>query len=128
MKKDREKIDQLIKETLTKEEAKFYEGLEEPSLFGKLNEVHSGKLGWLAIVMNIVHLVFFVLFIYCIYNFFNTEATKELIQWAAGGFLCMIVMGMLKLYIWMQIDKNDILRAIKRLELQVSALSYKTDI
>lgn len=127
MKKGKEKIDDLIKETLTKEEAKFYEDLEEPNILGKLNEVHKGKMGWLAIVMNIIHLVAFVLLIYCIFRFLDTEVIKELIRWASGGFLCMIVMGMLKLYIWMQMDKNDILREVKRLEMQVAALSNKND-
>jgi hypothetical protein len=32
---------------------------------------------------------------------------------------------MLKLYVWMQMDKNDILRELKRLELQVSAVAHQ---
>ncbi|WP_411031027.1 DUF6768 family protein [Spongiimicrobium sp. 3-5] len=125
MKKNTEKIDELIKEALTKEEAKFYDELGEQNLFGKINEVYRGKMGWLAIIMNIVHLVIFVLFVYCIVAFFNTDVTNELIKWSAAGFLCMIVMGMLKLYVWMQMDKNDLLRELKRLELQISALTNK---
>ena len=125
MSRDSEKIDDLIKEALSKEEAKFYDELEEQNLFGKIGEVYRGKLGWLAIIMNIVHLVFFVLFVYCVVAFFNTETTYELIKWGCGGFMCMIFMAMLKLYVWMQMDKNDILRELKRLELQVSVLSNK---
>ncbi|MDT0608583.1 DUF6768 family protein [Croceitalea rosinachiae] len=125
MSKDLEKIDDLIKEALSKEEAKYYDDLKEQNLLGKIGEVYRGKLGWLAIIMNIVHLVFFGLFIYCIISFFNTTETNELIKWASGGFLCMIFMGMLKLYVWMQMDKNDILRELKRLELQVSVLNNK---
>ncbi|MEL6919120.1 MAG: DUF6768 family protein [Bacteroidota bacterium] len=125
MGKNNEKIDELIKEALTEEEAKFYEELEERNLFGKINDVYRGKMGWLAIIMNIVHLFIFVVFIYCLVQFFNADETKALIQWASAGFLCMIFMGMLKLYVWMQMDKNDMLRELKRLELQVAALSHK---
>lgn len=125
MKKEKEKIDELIKETLSQEEAKFYEELEEQSLIGKLGEVYKGKLGWLAVIMNVVHVVIFGLLIYCIVQFFGTNDTNELIKWASAGFLCMIAMGMLKLFIWMQMDKNDILRELKRLELQVATLSGK---
>jgi hypothetical protein len=32
----------------------------------------------------------------------------------------MIFMGMMKLYLWMQMDKNDILRELKRIELQIT--------
>ncbi len=128
MNKEREKIDELIKETLNQEEAKFYDDLEEQNLIGKLGEVYKSKMGWLAIIMNVVHLVIFGLLIYCIVQFFGTNETNELIKWASAGFLCMIVMGMLKLYIWMQMDKNDILREMKRLELQVATLSGKLDV
>ncbi|MCP4978612.1 MAG: hypothetical protein GY931_20895 [Maribacter sp.] len=127
MNKEREKIDELIKETLNQEEAKFYDELEEHNLMGKLGEVYKSKVGWLAIIMNVVHLVIFGLLIYCIVQFFGTNETNELIKWASAGFLCMIAMGMLKLYIWMQMDKNDILREMKRLELQVATLSSKLD-
>jgi len=127
MNKEREKIDELIKETLNQEEAKFYDELEEQNLIGKLGEVYKGKMGWLAIIMNVVHLVIFGLLIYCIVQFFGTNETNELIKWASAGFSCMIAMGMLKLYIWMQMDKNDILREMKRLELQVATLFSKLD-
>ncbi|MBT8314232.1 MAG: hypothetical protein KJP26_07200 [Maribacter sp.] len=127
MNKEREKIDELIKETLNEEEAKFYDELEEQNLFGKLGEVYKGKMGWLAMIMNVVLLVIFGLFIYCIVQFFGSNETNELIKWASAGFLCMTAVSMLKLYIWMQMDKNDILREMKRLELQVATLSNKLD-
>ncbi len=126
MSKDREKIDDLIKEALSKEEAKFYEELGEHSLLEKLGEVHKGKTGWLVSIMTVMHILVFVVFVFCTVRFFNTEVTNEIIKWACAGFLCMIFMGMMKLYIWMQMDKNDILRELKRMELQVAALSHKT--
>jgi len=123
MNKKTEKIDELIKETLSKEEAAFYDQLEEQNLIGKLGEVYRGKLGWLAIIMNVVTVLMFMAFVYCIVQFFNTDNTNELIKWASAGFLSMIAMGMLKLFVWMQMDKNDILRELKRLELQIATLS-----
>lgn len=125
MNKDGEKIDELIKETLNQEEAKFYDDLDEQNLFGKIGETFKGKMGWLAVVMNIANLIFFGLFIYCCVRFFDTDQTNELIQWAAAGFLCWAFMAFIKLYVWMQMDKNDLLRELKRLELQVAALSSK---
>ncbi len=127
MSKEKERIDELIKEALNHEEAKFYDELEEQNIFGKMGEVYRGKMGWLAIIMNIVYLIIFGLFVYCIVRFFDTAVTNELIKWASAGFLCMIFMGMLKLYFWMQMDKYDILRELKRLELQVATLSNKVD-
>ncbi|QLG44132.1 DUF6768 family protein [Costertonia aggregata] len=127
MKKESEKIDELIKETLSLEEAKFYEDLGEQNLMEKFGQVHKVKTGWLATVMTIVNIIIFLIFVFCAIRFFNTEITNELIKWACAGFLCMIFMSMIKLYIWMQMDKNDILRELKRLEFQLSILSHQKD-
>ena len=118
-----EEIDKLIKETLTQEEAKFYDGLEEQNVFQMLGGLFHGKNKWIMLLMNIVILVFFVLFIYCIVQFFNVESTKELLMWGIGGLMSLSAVSMLKLFAWMQMDKNAILREVKRLELQVSSLA-----
>ncbi|WP_420601069.1 DUF6768 family protein [Flagellimonas sp.] len=125
MKKDIEKIDELIKEALSQEEAKFYDELGEQNVLEKFGGIFRGKMAWLAIIMNIMVLIFFGLLIYCIIQFLDTEATNDLIKWGMGIFTCMLMMSMLKVYIWMQMDKNDVLRELKRLELQISALAHK---
>ena len=125
MKTNMEDIDKLIKETLSEEEAKFYDELEEQNVFQMLLGLFSGKNKWIIVLMNVMTLIFFVLFIYCVVQFFDTEVTNELIKWGIGGFVCLITVSMLKLFAWMQMDKNAVLRELKRLELQVSSLSMK---
>jgi hypothetical protein len=125
MSKNIEKIDEIIKDALTKEEAKFYDQLEEQNLIQMLGGVFKGKLGWLVVIMNVVTVIVFGLFIYCAIQFFNSDDTNELIKWAVGGTFCMIVIGMLKVFVWMQMDKNSIIREMKRLEFQVSIISSK---
>jgi len=73
--------------------------------------------------MDVINLVFLALFIYCVIQFLDTDVTNDLIQWAVAGVICLMVMGMIKLFAWMQMDKNALMRELKRLELQVSALS-----
>ncbi len=125
MKNEMEKIDDLIKQALSKEEAKFYDDLEEQNLLGKIGEVYRSKLGWLVMIMNAVLVLVFGLLIFCVISFFDANETNQLIKWAGGAFFCMIIMVMSKLFVWMQMDKNDILRELKRLELQVSVLTNK---
>jgi len=125
MTKDFEKIDLLIKEALTEEERKFYDNLDEQNVFQMLGDLFSGKNKWIIILMNIVNLIVFGLLIYCVIQFFNTDVTNELIKWTAAGFICLMMVSMLKMFIWMQMDKNSIKRELKRLELQVLTLSSK---
>lgn len=120
-----EQIDSLIREALTAEEATFYDELDEQGLIGKLEQVYKGKLGWLAVIMNIVTLILVGCFVYSLIQFLRAESQKDLIIWASAGFLSMIATGMLKLYFWMQMDKNDLKRELKRIELQIAALSAK---
>ena len=121
-----EEIDKLIKETLTQEEAKFYDQLDEQNLLDMLLGLFQGKNKWLMQVMNIMTLVFFGLFIYSVIQFFKVENTKELLMWGIGSLMFLSGMSMLKMFAWMQMDKNAILREVKRLELQVLSLASKS--
>ena len=125
MKNNMEEIDQLIKESLSQEEGQFYDELDQQNLLEMVAGLFRTKQWWLMIMMTIVMVVAFAIFIYCVVQFFNTEETNELIKWGIAGGFCMMVVGMLKLFSWMQMDKNAILRELKRLELQVASLSGK---
>jgi len=91
----------------------------------KVGKVYQGKLGWLASVMTAVNIGVFIILVFCVTQIVQTDAITPLIKWASGGFSCLIVMCMLKLYVWMQMDKNDVLRELKRLELQMSAVAHE---
>ena len=120
-----EDIDELIKESLTKEEAEFYDYLEEQNLLEMVEGLFHKKNRWFMILMNIVQIIGFIMFVYCLVQFFGTEATNELIKWGAGGFVFLLMSSYLKLFSWMQMDKNVLLREMKRLELQISSIAAK---
>lgn len=125
MKNNMEDIDKLIKETLSEEESKFYDELDEQNVLEMIWGLFRGKNKWIMYMMNFMTLVFFGLFIYCVVQFFNVESTFELIKWATGSLVFLIGVSMLKIFAWMQMDKNALLRELKRLELQVSSISSK---
>ena len=125
MKNKMEDIDKLIKETLSEEEAKFYDELEEQNLFQMLGGLFRGKNSWLVLIMNIMNVLAFGLLIYCIIQTMDVEKTNDLMLWIGGVILCFLTMCMLKIYMWMQIHRNAVVREIKRLEIQVSSLSNK---
>lgn len=125
MKSEKEDIDTLIKETLTEEEAKFYDKLDEQNVLQMVGGLFQGKNKWIMYLMNIMTLIFFSLFVYCLVQFFNTNATNDLIKWGLGSIVFLLGVSMLKIFAWMQMDKNAVIREVKRLELQVSSLSGK---
>ena len=125
MKNNMEEIDQLIKETLSAEEAQFYDELDEQNVFEMIGGIFKTRNRWFIILFNLVSLFAFGFSIYCTVQFFKTEVTNELIKWGAGAFMGLMMVSMMKLFAWMQMDKNALLREMKRLELQVSSLTSK---
>ena len=120
-----EEIDLLIKDTLSKEEAAFYDSLEEQNVTSMFIGLFKGKNAWILVVMNVMIFVFLGLFVYCCIQFFKVESAEELMKWGFGSLMFFLGVSMLKIYAWMQMDKNAILREMKRLELQVMSLSGK---
>ena len=72
-------------------------------------------------------LVFLVLGVYSIWQFSLASEVKVLIGWAMSFGFSMAAVSMLKLWAWMEIEKNCTVREIKRLELQVARLAQRLD-
>ena len=72
-------------------------------------------------------MIVFIIGIYSLVQFFKVEGLRLMMIWAGAFFLCMMAVALLKLFSWMQIDKNAILRELKRLELQVSMLNKRME-
>ena len=123
MKNERENIDDLIKQALSEEESEILERLsEEQSIFEQLLSNFQGKMKWMSMYIAFMILVFFLLSIYCLIEFLNADDIRLMILWGAGMGASFLTVGMLKMWQWMQMDKNTLLREIKRLELHIAAL------
>lgn len=123
MGKQKNEIDELIRQALGEEEANYYEQLEEEqSLLEEGLGLFKGKRAWISVWITFVIIAVFVGSIYCLVEFFRVEETKELMIWGGGFFLGMFMVTALKIWAWMQMDKNSLMREIKRLEFQVSVL------
>lgn len=118
-------INLLIKDSLSDEEVKIYDNLEEQNIFQMVIGIFKGKNKWVMLLMNIMTLVFFGLFIYCVVQFFEVETTKEQLKWGFGSVVFILGVSMLKVFAWIQMDKNALLREMKRLELQIASLARK---
>lgn len=123
MKEERENIDDLIKQALSEEESEILERLgEEQSIFEQLLTNFQGKMKWMSMYIAFMILVFFIISIYCLIEFLNAEDIRLMMMWGAGMGASLLIVGMLKMWQWMQMDKNTILRELKRLEIHIAAL------
>ncbi|WP_298880889.1 DUF6768 family protein [uncultured Polaribacter sp.] len=123
MKNFMDNSDEFIKGKLDKETAKIYAELEEKNIFVQMLNLFTGKQKWVMTIMMIFSLIVLMLLIYSINNFINATELVVLIKWGGACLLCVIFMVMMKLYSWMQMHSNNLLREIKRLELLLSSRS-----
>ncbi len=65
----------------------------------------------------------FGVFVYCAWNVFTVSDLRETVIWTAGALWAAIAVAMLKMYFWMEMNKNVVLREVKRLELQIARLA-----
>ena len=125
--KTKKNIDDLIKQSLNKEDARFYDNLDELSIFETFGSIFKGKNKWVTIYVSIVTLAFFIFMIYSVIKLFEVQNTNDMLKWGIGAMLSFITVGFIKAYYWMEMNKNVLLREIKRLELQITLLANKTE-
>jgi small-conductance mechanosensitive channel len=122
----KEEIDKLITESLSKDEAEFYKNLEgEEGLLKSISGLFSGKLAWLTIVMIVVNMIVVIIAFYSGYHLFTSESTAEILHYGSTMFLALMFASMIKLWTWLQMQKNSILREMKRTEYQIAVLMEK---
>jgi len=122
----KEEIDKLITESLSKDEAEFYRSMDgDEGLFEMLRGLYTGKLAWITEIMTFVHLVITIIAFYTGYLLFTTENVGDMLQYGSIMFIALLFGAMIKIWTWMQMNRNSILREIKRLEFQVAVLVEK---
>jgi len=121
----KEEIDQLIEESLSKDEAEFYNALDQQGLFKQWGNLYKGKLGKWAILITTIQLIITGFAFWFGYKFFTVEDSVLMAKYGAGMLIGVIMNGLVKQWHWMQMDKNTILQEMKRIEFQVAILMDK---
>lgn len=119
-------LDQAIRQALSAEDAEFLARFEDKQ--SPINEAlgtFSGRWGLLNAFAALITFALFAAFLYCAWNAFAAGDLRETVLWSGGAVLAMLGVAMLKMYFWMEIQKNAVLREVKRLELQVARFAAK---
>jgi cytochrome b561 len=119
-------LDEAIHDALSKEDAEFLAKLEEePGSFRQIAGIFQGPLNWIYVTLLIAAIVVGVVGVYSGWQFAMSEALRPLFYWGAGTGFCLVVLAVIRVVFFMQINTNRILREIKRLELQIAMLATR---
>ncbi len=117
-------LDDKIREALQREDAELFEDAgSEPSIFEMLMETFRGRHRWLVFLTMFWTIVFMVLGVLSVVRFFRAEEMRDMMMWAAASAFLLSGVSMMKVWYWMELNKNSVTREIKRLELQIARLA-----
>lgn len=114
-------LDDEIRKALSSDAAPCDSDREE-GVFRQMAGLFQGKMRWMAIAVTIESVVFVVLIVLAAMEFFRTDDTKWQIFYATGIVLLALLLVLVKLWGWMQMNRFALQREIKRLELRTLEL------
>lgn len=121
-------LDKKIKEALSAQDAELFEEYGgEQGIFELIADTFRGKRRWLVVLVYVYSIVFLVLAVITAVQFFKADPdnTRDLILWAMGFLFCNFAVAMLKMWYFMEMNKNAVTREVKRLELQIARLAKR---
>ena len=118
------RIDDDIQQALTDEDRDFLARFDkEPGSVAQMAGVFSGPLAWIYVAFIVAAVILAPFGLYCAYQFFNATEPRSLFYWGFGVTAILIVLSVVRLVFFMQINTNRMLREMKRLELQIARLA-----
>jgi uncharacterized membrane protein YciS (DUF1049 family) len=121
------RLDDAIQDALSKEDAEFLAKLaEEPGSFQQIVGIFQGRLNWIYVTFLVAAIVVGMFGVYSGWQFAVSTELRPLFYWGAVTGFCLVVLAVIRIVFFMQINTNRLLREIKRLELQVALLAART--
>jgi hypothetical protein len=118
-------VDDAIRKALRAENEDLLKDLAEPGIFSRMLIAMRQGPRWTTVYVMAMSGALTVAAIWFAVRFFSATEIREMIAWATGFLAALLMVAMLKLWFWLQMEKYVILREMKRLELQVARLAER---
>jgi len=116
-------FEKLAKKALSDDEYKLLTQNEERDLYSRLNRLVNQKSQWTVVYIFIVTLIIFIAFIFFSINLFGSSDLREMIIGLyLTGFSLIMILG-IKMYVWMQMNQRELLKEIKKIELEIQIIA-----
>ncbi len=121
-----EELDRRITQALRADEAEQYAKLE-PDLppWEMVFDTFRGKHRWLTVLMGFWMVVFMVVAVWSVVRFVQADEVKAMLGWGLLSLLTIQGVAFAKVFWWMEMQKNAIIREVKRVELQLASMASR---
>jgi hypothetical protein len=117
-------LDQVIRQTLSAEDAELLHRLgADQSLHRQVLATFEGRLRWFNAAGWIAGVVLFGVALITAFRFVNAQELDDMLRWGAASALAFAGIALIKVWFWLELQKNAIVREVKRLEVQVASIA-----
>jgi hypothetical protein len=113
-------LDREIEAALSAEDRAVLAKLGEQGVFGQWFGVYDGAVRGIAVFATVVTFALFFAAVYCGWRSLGAGEALDAARWGTAAIGLMVMVGFLKLWFWLRMESNRVLREIKRLELQIA--------
>jgi len=116
-------IDDEIRAALSAEEREELERLTgEQGMFELMGDTFRTKMRNWIILLWVEMLAITIGAFWTGYRFFTANDVRDMVLWGTITTILILAVWVIKIWYWMEINKNTVIREVKRLELQVAYL------
>jgi NADH:ubiquinone oxidoreductase subunit 6 (subunit J) len=100
---------------------------EEPGSLQQIAGIFQGPLNWIYVLLLIAAIIVGIAGVYAAWQFAMSAELRPLFYWGAVAWFCLVVLAVVRILFFMQLNTNRVLREVKRLELQIALLATRTN-
>jgi hypothetical protein len=117
-------LDHAIRQSLSAEDAALLERLGgDQALHQQVLATFEGRLRWFNVAGWVAGFVLFGVACVLTWRFIQAQEVRDMLHWGAASAVAVAGLALVKVWFWMELQKNAIVREVKRLELQVASLA-----
>jgi hypothetical protein len=90
---------------------------EEPNLAEEVINVFRGRHRWMHGIVVAVSVVFLALAVWASFRFYYADVVREQLLWGGLALVALLMISFMKVWFWLEMHTNRILREVKRVEL-----------
>jgi hypothetical protein len=117
-------LDRAIQQSLSAEDAALLDRLGADEAFHRqVLATFEGRLRWINVAGWIAGFALFGVACLLAWRFVQAEDVGDMLRWGAGAAPAFAGLALIKVWFWLELQKNAIVREVKRLEVQVASLA-----
>ena len=120
-------FEQAIRQSLSTEDAALLDRLSaDQTLHRQVLATLEGQRRWYNAAGGMAGVVLFGVACVLAWRFVQATEVTEMLRWGAAAALAFAGIALIKVWFWLELQKNEVVREVKRLEVQVASLAAQS--